>query len=113
MVLIATERSMSGSKPSYTTPIAPLPSTRRISYLPRCSGSTTVPLVRSAFEHLHRVDEARLHAADRFGEHPDLVAAVGAEFARLEVAEAHLIGERGKARHARDHRRVQRRVEQD
>ena len=31
---MATRRSITGSKPSYTTPIAPLPRVRRIWYLP-------------------------------------------------------------------------------
>src|SRR4029434_6093350 len=87
MVLRATVRRMCGSKPLYTTPIAPLPSTSEIVYLPSWAG---VPLVaggvaisvrsrcegaRSGLEHLHGLREALLHAVERLREHSDLVAA--------------------------------------
>src|SRR5690349_17914118 len=77
----------------------------------RCSGlRTAVP--RSGLEHLHRLHEAGLHAAQRLGQHADLIAAAAAELAGLEVAEAHLVGEGGEARDAPDDHRVEHDVQQ-
>src|SRR5947207_1984572 len=76
-VLIATERSICGSNALYTTPIAPLPRTLRISYLPSFVGSVMAVRRRlrrdaavglgSGLEHLHRLHEARLHPRQRLG----------------------------------------------
>src|SRR6185503_4980534 len=45
IVLIATVRSMKGSNPSYTTPIAPRPSSRRMTYLPSFAGTVSDTLL--------------------------------------------------------------------
>src|SRR4051812_44615032 len=107
-VLSATTRSMCGSTALYTTPIAPRPSTPWISYLPRRAGSVMERRrQRSRLEHLHGLHEARFHAAERFGEGRDLVLAAALDPARLEIAEAHLVGERGQPGHRTDDHRVQ------
>src|SRR5260221_13908492 len=86
MVLIATRRSMMGSKPSYTMPIAPLPSGRVMRYLPMASGCSTMPLqpLRSlALDQLEGLLQAPAHAVERSAEHVDLVLAA-AELGHVE-----------------------------
>src|SRR5438874_123908 len=91
-VLIATLRSMCGSRALYTTPMAPLPRTASISYFPSFTGSSMLwrPLL---LEHLHGLDQARLHAPQRSGQRADLVATIGVEFTGSHVAHADLVGD--------------------
>src|SRR5215475_10863207 len=111
-VLIATVRSMPGSNPLYTTPIAPLPSTPWIRYLPIFSGSAMASArCRLFLQHLDRLHEALVHAGQRAGEYADLVLALGGELGRLEMTEAHLVGQLRKVLHALDHHGVQHEVE--
>src|SRR3974390_2723338 len=83
-VLIATTRSMPGSNALYTTPIAPLPRTLWTSYFPILTGSAMK--FSLALQHLDRLDHARFHAVQSFGEHADFIAAARAEVTRLEIA---------------------------
>src|SRR6476659_8583986 len=98
-------------------PIAPLPRTPSISYLPRCVGSaaslTAAPrppcprVPPCSFEHLHCLDERDLHPRERLGQHADLVLAPRLEFTGVEIAETDLVGNRRQARHSPDHHHVQ------
>src|SRR5437867_1228375 len=113
-VLIATTRSMCGSNALYTTPIAPLPSTLWIMYLPIFSGSAMrLATWRLPLKHLYCLDQALVHPRQRLGEHTDLILAPGLELCCFEIAEAHLVGELGELLDALDHDRVQHDVEQD
>src|SRR5215472_16947066 len=112
-VLIATVRSMPGSKPLYTTPIAPLPRTPWIRYLPIFSGSAMTSRRSALFlQHLDRLREALVHARERASQHADLVLALARELGRLEVAQAHLVGELREVLHALDDHGLQHHVEQ-
>src|SRR5688572_8176959 len=73
MVLSATVRSIDGSNASYTTPIAPRPSSRRISYLPILTGAGSLIAGRSRADLLVLVvdfphgllDQALHHGVER------------------------------------------------
>ena len=69
-------------------------------------------VVTVLIEHLHCLDERDLHPRERVGQHADLVLAPRLEFAGVEIAEAHLVGNRRQARHAPDHHHVQHHVQQ-
>src|SRR5258706_1933595 len=115
-VLTATTRSMPGSNALYTTPIAPLPSTLWIVYLPILSGCSAIayaPLARLRLQHLDRLHQTLVHPRQRLGQDADLVLALGLELAALELAEAHLVGELGQILDPLDHDRMQHHVDQD
>src|ERR1700732_127679 len=86
IVLMATLRSITGSKPSYTTPIAPLPRGRVTLYLPMVWGwpVMTVEVFPLALDQLQRLLQAAAHAVERGAEGRDLVAAL-AELGHVEV----------------------------
>src|SRR5690349_13885309 len=85
IVLIATRRSMTGSKPSYTIPIAPLPSARVTRYLPIDSGTGGGIRASLPLDELQRLLQAAAHAVERGAEDADLVLAL-AELGHVEIA---------------------------
>src|SRR5947207_13401995 len=85
MVLIATVRSITGSKPSYTTPIAPLPRVRRIWYFPSLfmrGGRLFVVFIDGPHGGLHQALHHRVqaHAALRALRDAQHAGVVGADF---------------------------------
>src|SRR6516162_202129 len=92
--------------------MAPLPRTLWMSYLPIFCGSAIAhSLVPATLEHFEGLHHARLHPSQRFGEHPDFVARLGAELARLQVAEAYFVGEPRQALYPPDDKSVQHKVQ--
>src|SRR5258706_11880063 len=99
MVLIATLRSITVSNPSYTMPIAPLPSVRVMAYLPMVLGISAIATrSRLALDQLERLLQAAAHAVEGRAERGDLVAAL-AELGHVEVALRDLVR---RGRHLRD-----------
>src|SRR5262245_9457823 len=117
ITLRATVRWMCGSNALYTTPIAPLPSTSTMEYLPRRSGSGIGGVSRSreasVFQHLHRLGQALAQAPEGLGEHPDLVVAARAELGHVQLTQADAIGEVGQPRHRPDDDVLEHEVERD